>query len=262
MPPAWPGAAASSDPAPCYVRRHTCANVCCRVDGCCLFRLLCWLRAAHPQCRPSNFTRWINLVGKGAGIDSAWDCGQFGGVPPASANGSETLIPAAIAAAGVRREDVMITSKIPCSGFDGGSEPMTPAMTQTYIEANLKMLKTSYVDLLLLHHVCRSPAETLMVWRVMEQAKKKGQAKAIGVSNFVAADLEALKGAGLNEPIAANQCHFTVGQIDNATIAWCRANNVTMSSHSTLHPPVGPDNHAIATVAARHNVSNAAVVLK
>ena len=61
---------------------------------------------------------WLHCqVGPGAGIDSAWDYGQFGGVPPTSTKGSEALIPAAIQHAGARRDDVMITSKIPCSGL-------------------------------------------------------------------------------------------------------------------------------------------------
>jgi diketogulonate reductase-like aldo/keto reductase len=212
--------------------------------------------------RPSNFTSWINLVGKGSGIDTAWDYGQFGGDPPTATKGTSALIPPQIAAAGVKREEVMITTKIPCSGFDGGLEPMNATMAQQYIESNLQMLKTDYVDLLLLHHVCRTPAETLMVWKVMEAAKRAGKARAIGVSNFVVADLQALKSSGITEPISANQCHFTVGQIDNATIDWCRKNNVALESYGTLHGPVDMHHPAITTVAKRRNVSNAAVILK
>lgn len=213
--------------------------------------------------RGTNWTEWVTLAGKGAGLDSAWDYGQMGGSPPNATGGTQTAIPPALAAAGVRREDVVITSKLPCGGFDGGLEPMTAAAAQQYIDANLAMLNTTYIDLLLLHHVCSSRAETAMVWREMEAAKRAGKARAIGVSNFVVADLEALAAdTNLTEPIAANQCHFTVGQIDTAVIAYCKAHGIVLASYGTLHGPVPTNHPAIAAVAARRNVSEAAVVLK
>eukprot|EP00937_MAST-01D_sp_MAST-1D-sp2_P003565 g3565.t1 len=211
--------------------------------------------------RPSNWTLWYELAGKGAGIDSAWDYGNPYNSPPTTTNGTENLIWPDLEAAGASRQDVVITSKIPC--FDGGLEPMTADMVSDYIESNLKMLNTTYVDLLLLHHVCASETETAAVWRAMEAAKRRGQALALGVSNFVVSDLVALHERGnITEPIAANQCQFTVGKIDNATIKWCREHGVALESYGSLHGPVPMDHPAIVGVAARHNVSNAAVILK
>ena len=45
-------------------------------------------------------------------------------------------------------------------------------------------LNTTYVDLLLFHHRCKTSAETAAVWTAFETAKKIGKAKHIGVSNF------------------------------------------------------------------------------
>eukprot|EP00936_MAST-01D_sp_MAST-1D-sp1_P001564 g1564.t1 len=213
--------------------------------------------------RPSNYTLWYQLVGKGAGIDSAWDYGNPYGSPPTTRNGTENLIPPALAAAGAKREDVVITGKIPCSGFDGGLEPMTAQMVRAYIESNLAMLNTSYLDLLLLHHKCRTEDETAAVWHELEAAKRRGQARAIGVSNFVASDLQALQYHGnITEPIAANQCQFSVGKIDNATINWCKKHNVTLESYGSLHGPVPMNDPRIVQVATRHNTTAAAVTLK
>jgi diketogulonate reductase-like aldo/keto reductase len=122
--------------------------------------------------RGTNWTQWIDLVGAGAGIDSAWDYG------------SEPAIPPAIAKSKFSREDIFITSKIPCDHWDGGVEPMNRTQAEWYIARDLAELNTSYVDLMLLHHICATPAETIEVWKALEGMKQRGQARAIGVSNF------------------------------------------------------------------------------
>lgn len=164
--------------------------------------------------RPSNFTLWYQLVGKGAGIDSAWDYGNPFYSPPNTTNGTQVLIPPQFEAAGARREDIVITTKIPCGGYDGGLEPMTEDDVREYVDANLRMLNTTYIDLLLLHHQCRTADETAFVWRALERLKRRGKVRALGVSNFITSDLVALHDHGnITEPIAANQCHFSVGQV-------------------------------------------------
>lgn len=166
---------------------------------------------------------------------------------------------------------------------------MNASMAQFYIEKDLSELNTSYVDLMLLHHICATPAETVLVWKALEQMKHAGQAKEIGVSNFEVADLEMLlqhatecvaappaqpsPDAALaarltpppnptRRPIAANQCHFAVGEMDYATLAFCNQHGIALESYGTLHGGVDLDDPAIATVAARHNVSNAVVMLR
>jgi diketogulonate reductase-like aldo/keto reductase len=48
--------------------------------------------------------------------------------------------------------------------------------------------------------------------------KRRGQARAIGVSNFEVPYLEALAKTA-TKPIVANQCHFALGEWDNVTCA-------------------------------------------
>ena len=146
--------------------------------------------------------------------------------------------------------------------YDGGVEPMTAAAAAEYIEANLAMLRTDYIDLMLLHHVCRTPAETAAVWSVLEDFKRRGSLKAIGVSNFVKADIEALATTATPGSISANQCHFAVGQFDQATLASCVSHGIAVQAYSTLNVPVGLQNPVIWAVAGRHNVSAAAVAFK
>ena len=57
------------------------------------------------------------------------------------------------------------------------------------------------------------------------------------------------------EPIDANQCHFGVGEIDTATIAYCKEHGIALESYGTLHGGVPMDDPRVAAVAARHKVS-------
>ena len=50
---------------------------------------------------------------------------------------------------------------------------MNATMAEHYITADLQQLNTSYIDLMLLHHICATPAETAVVWKALEAMKKK-----------------------------------------------------------------------------------------
>ena len=138
--------------------------------------------------RPSNYTLWFELAGKNAGIDSAWDYRTCDRTFQHCNHTQQYILPA-VERAGAQRGDVFVVSKIPCGGYDGGEEPMTTALAESYVAQVLDELGTNYVDLLLLHHVCTTRDETLLAWRVLEAALGRGQARAVGVSNFDTPDL-------------------------------------------------------------------------
>jgi len=193
-----------------------------------------------------NFTAWVELAGKGAGVKTAW--------------GYHNQQSVAAQIAGFAREDIFLESMIPCGVVDHPS-PMNASSAAAYIQQNLQQLNTTYIDLLLIHHRCSTPQETAAVWGALEAALKRGDAKAIGVSNFDSSDLkELLKVAKV--PIAVNEAHFAVGAMDFETIAFAKANNIQLISFSSLSAAVPMGNPVVAAVASRHNVSAAAVMLK
>ncbi len=83
-----------------------------------------------------------------------------------------------------RREDVFIIDKV--SEMNQGHD-----LTINSTDFSLQQLGTDYVDLLLIHWpVADHFFET---WQAMEELKKQGKAKSIGVSNFTRSQLELLK---------------------------------------------------------------------
>lgn len=93
----------------------------------------------------------------------------------AASYGNEEAVGRAIAARGVPREELFVTTKLWIQKRPGEES------ARQAIARSLQRLRLDYVDLLLIHQPLGDYYST---WRAMEQANRKGLAKAIGVSNF------------------------------------------------------------------------------
>ena len=197
---------------------------------------------------PSNYSIW--LADGNVGIDGAW-------MYDTNAN-----IAGAIKASGVARDDLFITSKIPCSQKTGKRypNPMTKAAAAKYIADDLAQMGLEYIDLMLVHWPCITAAENAVVWEVLEEAVQKKQLKAIGVSNFKPSDLEALKKTQKVAPVV-NQCRMSVGDVDKETIAYGKAHGITYEAYSALQGG-GMDNPKVKAIAASHGVAAADVIMR
>jgi len=104
-------------------------------------------------------------------------------VDTASLYENEAGVGRGLAASGVPRSEVFVTSKVwnEEQGFEG---------TTTAIDLTLERLQTTYVDLYLVHWPIRRHLEG--TWRALEQALADGKTRAIGVSNFLEPQLDAL----------------------------------------------------------------------
>jgi diketogulonate reductase-like aldo/keto reductase len=98
------------------------------------------------------------------------------------------------------------------------------------------------------------------VWQGLIAARRKNLTRAIGVSHFGAAQLEALVNATGVAP-AVNQCGMFLGGHDDATIAYCEAHGITYEAYGALRD-VNFGNAVLAAIAARHAVSAAQVALR
>ena len=178
----------------------------------------------------SNHTAWFEHGGRGA--DTAYDYG----------NEEQREIGAAIRHAvknGVPRSELFVTTKVPCcpspfwctnNGVGTGegdywqwyewppvgpSKADGPTVATTDLiqiaDHNLAQLGLEFADLMILHMPCTTHEESLRRYRVLEEVYRQGKARAIGVANFDAEQLEALYAAATIKP-AVNQVGFGLGQ--------------------------------------------------
>ena len=150
------------------------------------------------------------------------------------------------------REDVFVTSKVWNSdqGFDS---------TIRAVKASLRRLKTSYLDLYLVHW----PRPSLMqeTWRAMETIRSEGLARSIGVSNFLSHHLDQTASFA-NEMPVVNQVEFhPLLQVPDVVEA-CARHGVVVEAWSPLKRGRLVNDPTLQAIADLHGVSTSQVILR
>lgn len=175
-------------------------------------------------------------------------------VDTAPAYGNEAGVGAAIAASGVRREDVFVTTKLWNSeqGYDS---------TLRAFDESLKRLGTGHVDLYLIHWPQPRRDLFLDTWGAFERIKEEGGARSIGVSNFRIEDLGRLEAAADEQPTVNQiELHPHFQQVELR--AWHAEHGIVTEAWSPLAQGDLLEDGTIETIAAHHDRTPAQVVLR
>lgn len=184
-------------------------------------------------------------------------------IDTASAYKNEEDIAAAVAACGVPRDQLFVTSKV--SPYEQGTDKARRAC-----EDILQRLGGSNVDLCLVHWpgVAKTPAGSPLnaharreTWRVLEDLYRQGRFRAIGVSNYTVAHLRELLGYAEVRP-AANQveCHPRCPQPELR--AFCAEQGIALVAYSPLGAGQLLEEPAVARVARETGLTPAQVLLR
>jgi 2,5-diketo-D-gluconate reductase A len=175
-------------------------------------------------------------------------------VDTAAAYRNEAGVGAAIAATGVRREDVFVTTKLWNSeqGLDS---------TLRAFEESVERLGTGHVDLYLIHWPLPSRDLFLDTWRAFERIQEEGGARSIGVSNFRVEDLERLEQEAERRP-TVNQIELHPRLQQAELRAWHGDHEVATEAWSPLAQGELLEDGTIETVAAHHDRTPAQVILR
>ncbi|USQ96357.1 aldo/keto reductase [Caulobacter sp. RL271] len=113
--------------------------------------------------------------------------------------GNEREVGRAIKASGIKRDEIFLTTKVWIDKFADGD-------LQRSTEKSLERLGVDHVDLLLLHWP-KPEVPLVETLKALNEVRSRGWTRAIGVSNFPAAQLE--EAAKLSEaPIATDQVEY------------------------------------------------------
>ena len=179
--------------------------------------------------------------------------------------GNERGVGEAVRSSGLDRADVFVTSKLN-NGFHRPDEARR-AFAQTLDE-----LGTEYVDLFLIHWPLPTlyDGDFVSTWKTLEDFRRDGRARSIGVSNFQVAHLERLAAESDVVP-AVNQIelhpYFGNGEVDAygrahgiATEAWAPIAQGKVLDDPTLNEIAGRLDKPPAQIALRWHIQRGNIV--
>ena len=168
---------------------------------------------------------------------------------------NEEYCGAAIAASGIPRDEIFITTKVAPDNFG-------PGEVRPSVETSLKKLRIDRVDLLLLHWP--SPFAKYPMADYMGQLAEvfdAGMAKMIGVSNFTIAHINAAAELLGDRKIATNQVEIHVYSQNRPIVDHCRARGISTTAYSPLARGAFVDDPLLAGIATAHGVTGVDIAL-
>ncbi len=185
-------------------------------------------------------------------VATALGCG-YRHIDTAQAYDNETAVGRGIAAAGLPREEIFVTTKV-------WMDQMEDGRLQGSVELSLKRLGLDYADLVLIHWPNPDvPLEETM--RALCEVKRFGMARHIGISNFPVAMMRAAIAAA-SEPLAANQVEYHPQLDQAALLAACRAAGVALTAYSPLGRGGLLSHPTLVDIARAHGRTVAQVILR
>jgi diketogulonate reductase-like aldo/keto reductase len=168
---------------------------------------------------------------------------------------NETGVGRGVARAGVPREEIVVTTKLP--GRHHGYEE-----TLASFEESRRRLGVDHVDLYLIHWPLPRVDKYVDSWRAMIKLREDGLVRSIGVSNFTAEHIERLeKETGVLPSVNQIELHPLFPQADLR--AFHEAKGIVTESWSPLgRGSALLKDPAVVSVAKAHGVTPAQVVLR
>ncbi len=186
-------------------------------------------------------------------VEEALEAG-YRHIDTAAAYRNERGVGAAIAASGIPREEIFVTTKLwnSAQGYES---------TLGAFEKSRERLGMDHVDLYLIHWPVPSEGRALDTWRAFEKIHEDGGSRTIGVSNFRVEDLEMLeREAGMLPTVNQIELHPHFPQAELR--AWHAEHGIATESWSPLAQGDLLANETIAAVATRHDRTPAQAILR
>jgi diketogulonate reductase-like aldo/keto reductase len=186
-------------------------------------------------------------------VASAFETG-YRHIDTAAIYGNETGVGRAIAASGLPRDDLFITTKLWNSeqGYDS---------TLKAFDASLEKLGLEYVDLYLIHWQSLQRDLYIDTWKAFEQLYADKRVRAIGVSNFHEPALRRIFEETTIRP-AVNQIELHPALPQDELRAFNAENDIVTQAWSPLASGELLANPALATIGAKYGKSAAQVMIR
>ncbi|MFF4261843.1 aldo/keto reductase [Streptomyces virginiae] len=190
-------------------------------------------------------------------VGTALEAG-YRSIDTAAIYGNEAGTGKAVAASGLAREELFVTTKL----WNGPKQKWGRDQVLRAFDDSLAKLRLDHVDLYLIHWPRPMRDDFVAIWKTFEEIAASGRAKAVGVSNFRPADLARI--AAESELVPA------VNQVELHPLfpqAELRAVHAERGIATEAWSPLGQGKElltlpAVTAIAAAHGRSAAQVVLR
>jgi len=162
----------------------------------------------------------------------------------------------AIAASGLDRGEFFVTSKL-------SNAAHLPDDARRAFDKTLSELGTDYIDLFLIHWPLPTlyDGDFVQTWRTLEEFRKDGRARSIGVSNFTPVHLQRLFDETDTVP-AVNQIEIHPYFVNDEFRAFNQKHGIAVEAYSPIAQGEVLDDPAITEIAGRAGKTPAQVVLR
>jgi len=186
----------------------------------------------------------------------------------------------------VKREDIFVCSKLwetdlsrddmptsfdelcnagpwPLNSLEAGHTTYSKQAALEGINKSLKTAGLDYFDLYLLHNPRPGAEARHQAWLGLQEALKSGKAKAIGVSNWSPAHIDALMAhSDVDTLPAVNQIEFHPWNQQRVILDYCRSKGIVVTAYSPLTQGKRLNDPVIKKLAEKHGKTAAQIVLR
>ena len=166
---------------------------------------------------------------------------------------NEEQVGTAIAASGIDRGEIFLTSKVWLEHFGEGA-------TRASVEESLRKLKTDYIDLMLLHQPF---GDVFGAWRDLVELYGEGKVRAIGISNFYADRMVEFCEFNDVKPMVNQMERHPLNQ-NSELMEWEKKYGIVSEAWAPFGEGRGGlfSNHVLVDIAASHDKTTAQVMLR
>ena len=187
-----------------------------------------------------------------AAVESALGLG-YRHIDTAEMYGNEEAIGAAIAASGVARADLHVTTKV-------WNENLAPDAIRRAFDTSLKKLRLDQIDLYLVHWP--APKMNLpAMFEALMKLKQEGRTRAIGVANFNIALLKTVV-EQIKAPIACNQVEYHVMLDQTPLRKYMESKSIPLVAYCPLAQGRAASDATLMAIGRKHGATAAQVALK
>ena len=166
--------------------------------------------------------------------------------------GNEEVVGAAIAASGIARSDLHVTTKV-------WHDHLSPDALPRALDGSLHRLGLDHVDLYLIHWPAKD-MDLPTTLSALVRSGEEGKTRAIGVANFTLPMLrQAIEEIGA--PIACNQVEYHVFLDQKPMLGYLRSRAIPLIAYCPLAQSQVVESDELARIGSKHGVSAAQVAL-